>query len=315
MTSDHGEGVSDTAIVIRNIPFLYPEGDFRAKLFPQLKLNPPYAFNYHIRKTDGLFLGVAFANFKSPDDAQAAMDLLNDYELETRKLRVEKKWLLPKDEEEATRLERLSRRHGTTQASAQGPGLVNGSYAGPTQLFDYSTIVGDILPARLRPRIILEGHPSPSLRISITYHLYVNKGLDMNDPETLGFYTTLQILRNDPRLRGTTLQFPLVLTSAQRLIIRALANKLGLEHATHGDHSDRYVTVRLPGIVPKPELKGSESDNLMASRPSPPSSVRPTDGSSDPSKYLSSCPRVRHPRRVLSVGDIPNHIVEPPKTT
>ena len=39
----------------------------------------------------------------------------------------------------------------------------------------------------------------------------------MNDPDTLGFYTELQLFRNNPEAaEGATLQFPPTLTPQQR---------------------------------------------------------------------------------------------------
>lgn len=100
----------DTAIVIKNIPFGYPEEDFLSRLFPQLGLVPPYAFNYHRNKSDRAFHGLAFANFNASHEAQAAVDILNNYELEGRRLRVELKKRLPAEEEQRQRLARQSRR-------------------------------------------------------------------------------------------------------------------------------------------------------------------------------------------------------------
>jgi hypothetical protein len=88
----------DTAIVIKNIPIQYPEADFKTKLFPQLGLVPPYAFNYHRDKTSGSFHGLAFANFKAPHEAEAAVVALNNFRLDTRQLLVELKKRLPAEE-------------------------------------------------------------------------------------------------------------------------------------------------------------------------------------------------------------------------
>jgi RNA recognition motif-containing protein len=99
----------DTAIVIKNIPFGYPEEDFVTKLFPQMGLVPPYAFNYHRNKGDRSFHGLAFANFNAPHEAQAAVNKLNNYDLDRRQLRVELKKRLPAEEEQRQRLARQSR--------------------------------------------------------------------------------------------------------------------------------------------------------------------------------------------------------------
>ena len=127
----------DTAIVIKNIPFQYPEDDFTTKLFPELGLVPPYAFNYHRNKTGRLFRGLAFANFNAPHEAQAAVDALNNFRLETRPLLVELKKRLPAADEEQRR---PTRRYGqlwhensfltTLQGGVRHGGVVEGQQAG-----------------------------------------------------------------------------------------------------------------------------------------------------------------------------------------
>src|SRR5271170_5974068 len=90
-------------------------------------LIPPYAFNYHRNKNDKSFHGLAFANFNSSTDAQAAVDVLNNYELDRRRLRVELKKRLPVEEEQRQRLARQSRRQLVQQPSqvfgSSPPGL------------------------------------------------------------------------------------------------------------------------------------------------------------------------------------------------
>jgi RNA recognition motif-containing protein len=81
-TSTPGADIIDTAIVIKNIPFSYPEETFREKLFEDLSLSPPDAFNYHRHRTDGVFRGLAFANFKDPNHALEAVSVLNKFKLE-----------------------------------------------------------------------------------------------------------------------------------------------------------------------------------------------------------------------------------------
>ncbi len=81
MISDSQSNLINNAIIIKNISFTYPEEDFAIKLFVQLGIIPPHAFNYH-RRSDGIFRGIAFANFHTSHEAQTAVDMLNDYELE-----------------------------------------------------------------------------------------------------------------------------------------------------------------------------------------------------------------------------------------
>src|SRR5271156_5215373 len=116
-----GDDIIDTAIVIKNIPFTYPEESFLNKLFPDLNLTPPYAFNYHRNRADGSFHGLAFANFTNPNEALDAVNVLNNFELERRRLRVELKKRLSPEEEQRQRLERQARRQ--TGQGVQGSQL------------------------------------------------------------------------------------------------------------------------------------------------------------------------------------------------
>jgi RNA recognition motif-containing protein len=156
----------DTAIVIKNIPFGYPEEDFLTKLFPQLGLAPPYAFNYHRNRNDGSFHGLAFANFNAPHEAQAAVDMLNNYELERRRLRVELKKKLPAEEEQRARLARQSRRQ-FSQQTPQSTGFTQSLMGSqevlqPLQAVDPLPMASEILDPQLRPRIVPRGASTPT---------------------------------------------------------------------------------------------------------------------------------------------------------
>jgi RNA recognition motif-containing protein len=151
----------DTAIVIKNIPFGYHEEDFVNKLFPQLGLTPPYAFNYHRNKSDHAFHGLAFANFNASHEAQAAVDVLNNFELDRRRLRVELKKRLPAEEEQRQRLARQSRRQIPNESipistdTSRTPTAT--SHSQPLESMPMS---GDILDPLLRPRIVYQQEPS-----------------------------------------------------------------------------------------------------------------------------------------------------------
>jgi RNA recognition motif-containing protein len=101
------EGIIDTAIVVKNVPFTYPEQDFVDNLFLQLGLVPPYSFNYH-KNQDGKFTGRAFANFYHPHQAKAAVVKLNNHILHSRQLRVEfKKKMTPEEEQKRAQEKQL----------------------------------------------------------------------------------------------------------------------------------------------------------------------------------------------------------------
>jgi hypothetical protein len=68
----------------------------------------------------------------------------------------------------------------------------------------------------------------------------------MNNAQTLSFYTTLHFFRNNPKMTNATLEFPTMLTAAQRNTIHALADKLSLESKTLRTASNQYVAVAFP---------------------------------------------------------------------
>lgn len=100
--SDDLEATIPTAIVIKNIPFAVKKEEL-IQLMNDLCVPLPYAFNYHF--DGGVFRGLAFANFTTSGETDRAIDALNHYDLQGRKLRVEYKRMLPADER--ARIERL----------------------------------------------------------------------------------------------------------------------------------------------------------------------------------------------------------------
>jgi hypothetical protein len=73
---------------------------------------------------------------------------------------------------------------------------------------------------------------------------YADPELDMNDPDTLGFYTQLQLFRNNPEVAvGAVLEFPPTLSPQQRRIIYSLATQLNLDSSTCIIDQDRLVRV------------------------------------------------------------------------
>jgi|SRR5947207_13944949 len=69
----------------------------------------------------------------------------------------------------------------------------------------------------------------------------------MNDPDTLGFYTTMLLFGKDPETAGQTLKFPPALTPQQRRIVHSLAIKLNLKASSHGIGTNCFVTVTTQG--------------------------------------------------------------------
>lgn len=106
-SQDGDDELIPTAIVIKNIPFAVKKEQL-VQLMTEMNLPLPYAFNYHF--DNGVFRGLAFANFTSAEETATVIDMLNHFELQGRKLRVEYKKMLPLQERERIEREKRERR-------------------------------------------------------------------------------------------------------------------------------------------------------------------------------------------------------------
>lgn len=96
-----------TAIVIKNIPFAVKKEQL-VQVMTDMNLPLPYAFNYHF--DNGVFRGLAFANFTTPEETAAVIGGMNHLDLHGRKLRVEYKKMLPQAERDRIEREKRERR-------------------------------------------------------------------------------------------------------------------------------------------------------------------------------------------------------------
>ncbi|CCE63197.1 hypothetical protein TPHA_0E01030 [Tetrapisispora phaffii CBS 4417] len=104
---DDDDDVIPTAIVIKNIPFAIKKEQL-LEFIEKKGLPLPYAFNYHF--DNGVFRGLAFANFQSTDETTKVIDVLNGEEIGGRKLRVEYKKMLPQMERDRIEREKREKR-------------------------------------------------------------------------------------------------------------------------------------------------------------------------------------------------------------
>ncbi|KAK4053295.1 Peptidyl-prolyl cis-trans isomerase pin4 [Microbotryomycetes sp. JL221] len=111
-TGSQDDEVIPTAIVIKNIPFAAPR-ELLLSVMEDLRLPPPFAFNYHFDQ--GQFRGLAFANFRQAQDATLAVSALNGFDLQGRKLRAEFKKVLKEGEKERIERDKAIRRMRSTQ--------------------------------------------------------------------------------------------------------------------------------------------------------------------------------------------------------
>ncbi|RKP40414.1 hypothetical protein BJ085DRAFT_17798, partial [Dimargaris cristalligena] len=80
-----------TAVVIKNIAFSVKR-EVLLQTIVALDIPMPYALNYHYE--GGVFRGLAFANFRTPEETMIVFATLNGFDLAGRKLKVEYKRML-----------------------------------------------------------------------------------------------------------------------------------------------------------------------------------------------------------------------------
>ncbi|KAF2631305.1 hypothetical protein BU25DRAFT_227407 [Macroventuria anomochaeta] len=215
---DVDEELIPTAIVIKNIPFAVKKEQL-VQLMTDLRLPLPYAFNYHF--DNGVFRGLAFANFTTAEETAAVIESMNHFELNGRKLRVEYKKMLPLAERERIEREKRERRG---QLEEQHRPLGGQLHSQPSfgSLASHSHI-----PA---------ASPSP---VSAMRQQKID--VDLNDPQILQFYSQLLLFKESPERDSMT--FPSSLAPPQRRIIHTLAHQLDLAHVSKGSGDTRQVHI------------------------------------------------------------------------
>ncbi|KDN48586.1 hypothetical protein RSAG8_02573, partial [Rhizoctonia solani AG-8 WAC10335] len=243
-----------TAIVIKNIPFTVKR-ETLLDIIASLAIPTPYAFNYHL-DTQGQFRGLAFANFRLPQDADAVVAALNGFDVQGRKLRVEYKNVLQAGEKERIEREKAIRRMRSMQmekertllptapASAnewedygtqQGPGA--NAYLSPSRSYSsgQAQLAHQLPPVQSPPPTQHVPTPTPSQQSTKS----ASTELDMNDPSTLEIYSRILVFKED-HMRDE-LAFSRTLTPKQRRVVHLVAQKLGVYHYSVGEGENRYA--------------------------------------------------------------------------
>lgn len=231
--SELDEELIPTAIVIKNIPFAVKKEQL-VHLMTEAGLPLPYAFNYHF--DNGIFRGLAFANFTTADETAAVIDTMNHYELCGRKLRVEYKKMLPLVERERIEREKREKR-GQLQEQHQPMG--GQLHSQPSM----SSIASNHLPGT-SPSPLSARNQQPGRRIVspiLPPLANLAEEYDMNDPQVLGYYTQLMIFSRD--LTQETFTFPPTLSPTERRIVHTLAHQMQLAHVSKGTGDQRAVHI------------------------------------------------------------------------
>jgi RNA recognition motif-containing protein len=245
------EELIPTAIVIKNIPFAVKKEQLVA-IMTDMHLPLPYAFNYHF--DNGVFRGLAFANFTTPEETQQVIDVMNHLELQGRKLRVEYKKMLPAAERD--RIERDKReRRGQLQEQHQPMNTSQLRNQNSVNSLNSNIPATSPSPISQRPGSKLGWYHL----VNCPQYLLTNTDIDLNDPTTLSFYTELMLFKGDANRE--TLIFPTTITPEQRRTIHTLAHHMGLEHRSEGQAEMRQVQIlkNRPTQIspPVPQLQSS----------------------------------------------------------
>ncbi|KAB8301218.1 hypothetical protein EYC80_003107 [Monilinia laxa] len=223
--NDHEELIP-TAIVIKNIPFAVKKEQL-TEMMSNMGLPLPYAFNYHF--DNGVFRGLAFANFTDARETQQVIDALNHMDLQGRKLRVEYKKMLPAAERD--RIERDKReRRGQLEEQHRAPNMIStGSLhtAGSMTSMNSGLRTTSPSPVNMRQTVVTPNSTAAEY--------------DLNDPTTLSYYTELLLFKNDPEREAFT--FAPTVSPADRRIIHTLAHNMGLDHHSQGHGELRQVQI------------------------------------------------------------------------
>jgi hypothetical protein len=216
-----------TAIVIKNIPFNIRK-ETLTQMMTDMLLPQPYAFNYHFDQ--GVFRGLAFANFQNAEDTATVIEKMNGLDVQGRKLRVEYKKMLPEHERE--RIEREKREKRGQLEEQHRPMALH-----PQGSMHSLTNAANSNGQRNSP---LRKSPGPVPTTRTPTNVPVGD-VDLNDPQTLSFYTELTLFRNDPDRE--ILIFPNSITPIQRRTIHILAHNMGLDHHSAGEGQHRQLHV------------------------------------------------------------------------
>ncbi|KAG6357412.1 hypothetical protein INS49_013289 [Diaporthe citri] len=224
---DKKDDLIPTAIVIKNIPFNVRKEVLQA-IMMEMNLPQPYAFNYHF--DNGVFRGLAFANFSSADETRQVIDRMNQLDVQGRKLRVEYKKMLPEHERERIEREKRQKRGQLEEQHRPMPTLQHQA---------------SLQSLHSRENEAPASRSSPS------------RDYDLNDPATLNNYIKMRTYREDAN-NTDYLVFDASTAPEERRVIHILAHNMGLHHGSYGTGESRCAVVWKENMGP-PDLAVNSS--------------------------------------------------------
>jgi len=248
-TPSFNDEIINTAIVVKNIPFAIKKEQL-IDFMTQLGLPLPYAFNYHF--DNGVFRGLAFANFATAEETSAVIGSLNGRELGGRRLRVEYKKMLPYQERERIEREKRERRGQLEEQHqkpdpSQSPLVQPASHQHSHHSLSSALSSGSLASlAHVEPATTLASRTSS--RGSSSGHFLSGLAplaVDMNDPEVLDTYTSLVAFKKDSANRDLVIPAAQAVqwTPNQTHVLNSLCERLELTCGVN-DEQDVYIAKR-----------------------------------------------------------------------
>ncbi|EST08013.1 Single-stranded nucleic acid binding R3H [Kalmanozyma brasiliensis GHG001] len=284
------DDVIPTAIVVKNIPFSVKREQL-LQIIEDLGIPMPYAFNYHFDQ--GVFRGLAFANFQSAEEADAVVAALNGFDVSGRKLRVEYKKVLQAGEKERIEKEKAIKRMQSMQLEKERrrqndeyganaylmPGYNgNGQMSSDTYAADPAAQQGSFngvsapltadslrkVPSSQRLAVATAERTAGPLSSFVSNPGASSGGkkeeLDLNDAASLEIYSRVLLFKDD-RMRDE-LSFSRSLTPLERRTVHLVAQRLGLFHYSMGEGDERYVIVTKNDVSPQSRPLRSQASTI-----------------------------------------------------
>ena len=258
MNSEPDEDLIPTAIVIKNIPFAIKKEQL-VGIMTELGLPLPYAFNYHF--DNGVFRGLAFANFTNPEETAAVIEAMNHFELNGRKLRVEYKKMLPAAERERIEREKRERRG---QLEEQHRPMAPTTLQTQASASSLSSRMLANSPSPVSARNMKQG---TSFQAPFGEPALMGLDVDLNDPQALQYYSKLLLFKEDTARE--LFIFPPTLSPPERRIVHTIAHHMGLGHSSKGESDRRAVHVYKEGgrarvSPPMPQISNLRNEERRA---------------------------------------------------
>ncbi|KAJ1812276.1 Peptidyl-prolyl cis-trans isomerase pin4, partial [Coemansia sp. RSA 2599] len=275
------------AIVVKNINFAIKREDL-LETMADLGLPIPYAFNYHY--DGGVFRGLAFGNFRTPEEAARVIVGLNGVSLLGRPLKVEYKKALPgmAPPPHPNTIAMMNSSAASIQAMNETPlsesGFASALSASQHYHQQHQQQYDQPIP---RPRRNQNGEVSerPKSMMVLPSSMSVpdqqsrsqqqqqqsaasnddtGSMINLDDEETRLLYDVVSQFRHDKLL--AELSFPSALSTKHRQLVMLIAERFGLNHETKSGDDGRYIRV-YKGL--ETLLEGTEVRRRSVASPNP----------------------------------------------